>query len=856
MNNFLLMCRFSTFILLSFLGLNPYAQCTFTGLAPTYCLSDDPVTLVGDPAGGVFSGPGMALAVFTPADAGVGTHTIQYELSEATDVFYMRSDVGEPWGNTSNPDDLDAAFGAGGWTLSTYETADPAVVFAATTGFVFLDGSDDNADELNAFLVANIVTIENFVFNGGNVLINAAPNEGGNIPVGFDGTVINYPQFSNDVNIVDPMHPAAVGPLVPISTAMSGTYYGHSSITGPAGLSSLLTDVPDPTKVVLAEMTWGSGIVMFGGMTTSNYHSPSPNASNYRSNLFTYLGTGISCTYTQEVTVYDAPTVTFTTDEDEICDGESVTFMVDADAPYTFDPAGITAGVPYTPTDLGETTYTVTATNVAGCENTATVSVSVNEVPTVTASADDSDVCLGEPFTLTGAGAETYAWDGGITDGVPYTSPTAGTMVYNVTGTSMDGCTNTASITVEVADLPVLSLTVDETAICEEESVTFTAESTDPITFDPLGVVSGTPYTPTSLGETTYTATATNAAGCESTASVAVTVNEKPTVTATSNDDDNEICLGSSFILTGGGAATYTWDGGITNGVAYTPTSPGSTVYTVIGTSAEGCTDVAAISMNVVDCAPVVAGFEFDNNICLNDCITLTDTSVGSTIVSWEWDFGGAVSPTTSSLQSPTICFDSVGVFDISLTITSLYGQVSTVTNSITVNVIPTITAEHDTIIELSQEAVLTAIPSTSGSFEWIPDDFVECPTCATTTASPIDSTMYTVHFVDDNGCKAQSQVLVLVNFREGVGVPTAFSPNGDGMNDILYVKGIGLASVNLMVYNRYGELVFETNDQEVGWDGTYNNRAESNGVFTWVLQYAFVNGKRGIQKGNTTLIR
>ena len=97
---------------------------------------------------------------------------------------------------------------------------------------------------------------------------------------------------------------------------------------------------------------------------------------------------------------------------------------------------------------------------------------------------------------------------------------------------------------------------------------------------------------------------------------------------------------------------------------------------------------------------------------------------------------------------------------------------------------------------------------------------------------------------------------MVYVNYREGIGIPTAFSPNNDGVNDILFVKGFGITSMNLVIYNRYGEVVFESNDQSIGWDGTFKERDENPGVFTWVLQYNLSSGKKGKQKGNTTLIR
>ena len=124
------------------------------------------------------------------------------------------------------------------------------------------------------------------------------------------------------------------------------------------------------------------------------------------------------------------------------------------------------------------------------------------------------------------------------------------------------------------------------------------------------------------------------------------------------------------------------------------------------------------------------------------------------------------------------------------------------------------------------------------------------------TFAAPFENTDYIVIHTDQNGCTAQDTVTVQVNFIEGIGVPTAFSPNGDGNNDVLYVLGFGIESMRFSVYNRYGQKVFETTDQNIGWDGTHHNKDVNQGVFTWVLEYNLLNGSGGILKGNTTLIR
>ncbi len=918
------------------------AQCSFTGLDSIYCSNDEPVTLEADPGGETFSGPGMTGTTFDPALAGPGTHTITYETAGTGgggdgDAYYMKSNIGNPWGSTTNNAEMDVAFGPGGWTLEAFETADPAIVFAPTTGFVFMDGSDGQATELNTFLIANLVIIEEWVEAGGRLLLNSAPNEGTDMEFGFDGTLLDYtpgPSYVDMGEIVDLTHPAYLGPELPTDFVLDGNWFGHALIEG-TGLTTLMVDNIDASKVVLAEKCWSAGRVMFGGMTTTNWHDPDPHASNWRANLFTYMyNTGCEaidpCTYTQEVTVVALPDVTLDADDYELCEGDGVTFTAGGADSYAFNVETVEDGIEYFPTDLGPIEYIVTGTDVAsGCTNNDTVVVTLNENPTVVANVDVPTICLGESFTFEGAGADIYEWDMGVLDGVPFTPAAAGPLTITVTGTdattgctntdavdvivynnptvtanttapnicdgetftltgggadtyvwdmgvtdgvaftppgfgpvtytvigenTLSGCTNTATIEVTMHELPTVTASVTEIEICDGETITFNGGGADVYTWD-MGVINGVPFVPTTLGTTTYTVTgeATDF-GCTNTATIDVTVHEIPDVSA--NASDSEVCLGSSTVLTGSGADSYVWDGGIVNGIPFTPGGLGSAVYNVVGTTVEGCSADASITITTIDCEIVEAGFLYDDNLCLGECLTLTDTSLGVTLTTWEWDFGGAVEPNTSTLQSPTICFDSLGTFDVSLTITSLYGKVSTETKTISVNPIPTVEAEYDTIIVLGNYANIYATASTTGEYLWEPSEHVDCPTCGVTTASPYDSTMYTVTFTDENGCQADDQVMVLVNFVEDVGVPTAFSPNGDGFNDILYVKGSGLASVNLVVYNRYGEIVFESDDQEIGWDGTFMNRDENPGVFTWVLQYTFFNEKRGMQKGNTTLIR
>ena len=565
----------------------------------------------------------------------------------------------------------------------------------------------------------------------------------------------------------------------------------------------------------------------------------------------TDAATGCENTASVNVTVNDSPVVTATASATDVCDGETVTLTGGGAASYAWD-LGVTNGVPFTP-PLGTTTYTVLGTTVSGCENTASIDITVNALPTVTASADDLVLCEGEDVILTGGGADTYVWDLGVIDGTAFVPP-LGTTTYTVIGTvTASGCQGSATIDITVESTPSVTASSSETSICQGESIILTGGGADSYVWDG-GATNGVSFVPAGVGTIVFTVTGTDAgSGCDNTASVSVTINPNPVVVASATT--TEVCFGESVTLTGSGADSYSWDGGIVNGVPYSPVALGVTTYTVTGTTAFGCVGTATITISVIDCEPVVPLFSVQSVACVGACIQINDESTGA-VVAWSWDFGGAAIPGTSTEQNPVICVTDPGSFTIELTTTSSTGALSTVSHVVTVYDNPSLVAAKDTIIDLGGQAILVGITPSSGTFEWEPTQNMDCPDCQITGVNPNESTTYTVYFEDQNGCKASDTVMVLVNFVEGVGVPTAFSPNGDGYNDILFIKGYALESVSLVVYNRYGEIVFETTDQRIGWDGTFKNREENPGVFTWVLYYEFLNGKTGSQKGNTTLIR
>jgi len=442
--------------------------------------------------------------------------------------------------------------------------------------------------------------------------------------------------------------------------------------------------------------------------------------------------------------------------------------------------------------------------------------------------------------------------------------------VYTFTYTVSASCgSDVSTFTITVIDCsagtpPTAAFTPSATTICAGDCITF-ADNSTPGDITNWAWDFGGGATPNNFvgqnpgsvcfntaGTFTVTLGVINPFGNDS-QTATITVNALPTVTASANPSTT-VCAGDPVTLTGSGATSYSWTGGITDGVSFTPAASGS--YTVTGTDGNLCENTATINISVITCEPMVAGFSYNDNICVGDCITFTDTTTGNP-TSWSWDFGPDASPTTSTDQNPVVCFNTSGTFNIQLTTTDASAATSSTTNSISVFDLPTVVAENDTATQIGNEVPLMATGSGAGTYLWTPDDnTIECDTCSSTYASPLVDTKYTVIFTDVNGCTAEDSVLVYINFIEAIDVPQAFSPNGDNNNDILFVKGYGITSMDFKIYNRYGEMVFHTTDQNIGWDGKFKNRDENPGVFVWVLTYTTIENSGNIKTGNTTLIR
>jgi hypothetical protein len=393
---------------------------------------------------------------------------------------------------------------------------------------------------------------------------------------------------------------------------------------------------------------------------------------------------------------------------------------------YSWSTSATTQTISVNPTT--NTIYTVTITGGSGCVGTIkTFTQSVFAIPAITVASSPS-ICANTTATyaLTG-GLTTYSINGTSAAASSTLAPTSNA-VYTVSGTSSNGCAATSvQFSVNVVALPTLAI-AGSTAACNGQPVTFTASGGSGYNWSVGGTNSTVTVTPSS--NFTLTLNGTNAQGCAGAAQqMAVTVFSTPVLGISGT---NTVCSGSSVVLTGSGASTYTWsNGGNANTNNVSPTS--STTYTLNGTSTQGCAGVPSTYAVTVYTLPVLS-ITGTNSLCVGSSVVLTGN--GATTYSWSTAQSGSsisVSPAVNTTYSLT-----------GLSSNGCSGNTAVVT--VTANPLPTVTVSGTTLICQGQVSTLTA--SGANTYAWSGG-----PSNAVYTVSPSATTNYSVVGVSAAGC-------------------------------------------------------------------------------------------------------
>ncbi len=477
-----------------------------------------------------------------------------------------------------------------------------------------------------------------------------------------------------------------------------------------------------------------------------------------------------------------------------------------------------------TPTVTGTFNFMITATDANACTAATTYSITI-VCPTggATLTVSPAAVCSNAGIITIGGGSPA----GGVYSGTGVSGttfdPSAGSQTITYTLVDTYGCTQVAANTITVNTAPTVTASSNAVAntICSGGSVILTGGGADTYVWD-NSVTDGLAFAPT--GTTTYMVTGTTTAtGCSEMAMITVTVNTSPTMVASSDAPGNTICEGNSVTLMGGVADTYTWDNGVIDAVAFTPTA--TTTYMVTGTmTATGCSATATITITVNSLPAVTASSDaIANTICEGGAVTLT----GAGADTYVWDNsvtdGLAFAPTATTTYMVTGTETATGCSAMSMI-------------TITVNTLPVvdITLSMPIICESAGVVILDGESPTGGVFSG-----------TSVTGNTFDASIgigiypITYTYTDVNGCINSDSDNLQVDLCTGIANAltntdlNVFPNPSNGLFTIVYNQTIS-GNLVIKITDVQGKVI--ANESMTNFTGAYKNTFDlsslGNGVY------------------------
>lgn len=612
--------------------------------------------------------------------------------------------------------------------------------------------------------------------------------------------------------------------------------------------------------------------------TASIAQSPTVTTTNY-----SVTGTNINgCTNTStaNITVNPLPLVS-TIGSTAICPGDSATISAMGASTYTWNTSAITTSITQSPSIT--TSYTVTGTDANNCKNKAITTITVNPLPIIIV--NHPAICIGSAATLTVSGASTYTWNSG-SNATSITLVPAATTNFTVSGTDINSCINTTTTSIVVNPLPII--TVNSDTICLGTNAILNALGGASYLWSTGSTNQSIALSPTVT--TSYIVTGTDYNTCVNTATATVTVNAAPII----NVSNDTICLGNIGTLTATGALSYTWStSDTTASINVSPLLP--TQYTV--SSSNGlCTISKVVTVVVVLNHTHITGLA--TAVCTGDSLKLFTTS---TYTAYTWSTGqntlfidvthagtysvttidkyGCIgmdtihitedSPVAITLQDTTICkgqtaqlhatrgnymyqwYPPTGLNNSTIynptanpTATTIYQLtitngvcVNTNTVAVYVNPVPQVEVQPKYSLILQGDAVELHAISTDSCI-WTTDNWLSCTQCNTTIVTPQTNIIYTVTATNHYGCSSAATTTVQVEIEASIYIPNTFTPNNDGLNDVFKPLCTNIIDLSMDIFDRWGLLIFHTNEAEQGWDGTYKGTKCQEDVYVYKLQY------------------
>jgi gliding motility-associated-like protein len=562
---------------------------------------------------------------------------------------------------------------------------------------------------------------------------------------------------------------------------------------------------------------------------------------------------------------------------------------------FTPSTASLNTTYQLSPSDIALGTFSIklTSTNNGNCNSTNdSLIVNITPAPLVDAGLNDT-ICSSNVFypingsVTAGANAGTWSTMGNGTFAnsgnlsTIYTLGQADTLAGQVklvlTSTGGNCLPESDTVLVVLSKSPTVNSGADNT-VCDNQVVQLVGNVSGATTsgawstlgtgsFMPDDSLTTTFYQPSALdvlnGSVTLVLTSTYNKGC---APIKDTVKLNFKSSPDANFITNNVCSKQSAVFSdnstipAGSIIGWYWDFGDntninTNNANHTYVNPGTYTVSHVAFGSNGCNDTIKKEVEIYFLPQALF---YQNTSCVGNTTQFVDSSktVSGAIVSWQWNFGDSQS---STIQNPQHSFSSANIFTVTLVATSSFGCKDTIKKTVTVIPGPdanfSINPNPVEALEVATFTDLSTGPSALVNWYWAFGDSTASNTQNTTHAYNGQGEYSVLLVVKDiNGCidSARNDISIVLL----PDVPTAFSPNGDSQNDYFLVRGGPFKSINVRVYNSWGQLIFETNDQLEGWDGKFKDIDQPIGVYVWVVEVEMLNGKSIKKTGDVTLLR
>jgi len=595
--------------------------------------------------------------------------------------------------------------------------------------------------------------------------------------------------------------------------------------------------------------TWSSGVN--GNSLTLTLHT---------TGSFSYNVTGIDangCIANGHGTFTVNPLPTVSLRDTSICENIPVTLNAGGAVQYSWNTGDQTPNITVSPASTSS--YTVIGTNNYGCSKTAMATVTIKSTPVATINGQSpyiTSICEQTLVSLTGGGGFTYSWSNGSQNTTIH--PTVSTSsIYTLTATAISGCWDTALAIISTNTPPVIQ--VNSPNMCPGNSATLTA--TGGVNYQWSDGTLNSTLVVAPVVSTTYTVEGTDVNGCKGTAYAQVTLLQNPTITAIGAT----ICKGSTAVVTvSGNASSYTWNTGYI-GTSLSVQPLNSEVYTVVASDG-ACSSTATAIVDVKSVATIKSTGEGLNAKCdLPNGAVINASVENGQFIHWLDANGNTVSNDLNPINL------AAGVY--TLVAISLDGCVTTATSTTLIGATPKANAsftmsDSSGIVPLQIQFNNTSTAPMGINivkYSWL---FGDESHTSTSEKDPLFTYYYgdktdTVKLlvIDNNGCVDTALAYIkLIEPSDSVFVPNIFSPNDDSKNDVFFVKSSLIQQLRVVIYNRWGQLIYEWEGTNTGWDGrSVSGALAPEGTYFYLISGHLKDGSDipdRFKKGYVTLVR